>query len=156
MAKYEQPFEDTQEMYNRAIDAANLNQYMNITILVNNKAKDIFKVAKCSETEKFKTQDDVNIFINEKLFEGLTPAQRLIVVEESIAAIHFDTESDTITLTKPDVVTFSGILRKYTFDTWNTLRESIKSLKDKEKEDEDQRKAQTEKAKSDKTKKFIK
>jgi len=156
MAKYEQPFEDTQEMYNRAIDAASLSQYMNITILVNNKAKDIFKVAKCSETEKFKTQDDINIFINEKLLEGLTPEQRLIVVEESIACIHFDTESDTITLTKPDVVTFSGIIRKHTFETWNTLRESIKSLKDKEKEAEDQRKAQVEKAKADKAKKFAK
>jgi|ERR1035437_383581 hypothetical protein len=156
MAKYEQPFEDTQEMYNRAIDATSLNQYMNITILVNNKAKDIFKVAKCSETENFKTKDDINIFINEKLLEGLTPEQRIIVVEESIAAIHFDTESDTITLTKPDVSTFSGILRKYTFETWNVIRESIKTLKTKEKEAEDQRKAQVSKAKADKAKKFVK
>lgn len=150
MAKYEQPFEDTQEMYNRAIDNANLANYMNITILVNNKSKDIFKVAKCSETENFKTGDDINVFINEKLLEGLTPEQRLIVVEESLASIHFDTEKGTIVISKPDVVTFSGILSKHTFEAWNVIRESIKSLKAAEKQAEDERKAQTEKAKGKK------
>lgn len=155
MAKYEQPFEDTQEMYNQAIDNANLGNYMNITILVNNKAKDIFKVAKCSETEKFKTGDDINIFINEKLLEGLTPEQRVIVVEESLAGISFNTETNAIVIAKPDVVTHSGILRKFTFEAWNVMRESIKTLKAAEKQAEDESKAIAEKAKGDK-KKFAK
>jgi len=150
MAKYEQPFEDTQEMYNQAIDNANLANYMNITVLVNNKAKDIFKVAKCSETEKFKTGDDINIFINEKILEGLTPPQRLIVVEESLAAISFNTETNAIVISKADVVTFSGILSKHTFEAWNVIRESIKTLKAAEKQAEDETKAATEKAKAGK------
>ena len=40
MAKYEEPFEDTQSMFNEVIDAAGLSQFVNITVLTNNKAKD--------------------------------------------------------------------------------------------------------------------
>lgn len=147
MAKYEQPFEDTQEMYNRAIIAANLSQYMNITVLVNNKLKDLFKVSKCSESENFKTGDDINIFVNEKLLEGLTPEQKLIVVEESLASLHYDMEKDSIVISKPDVVTFSGILSKYSFESWNVIRESVNALKAAEKQAEDEAKSATEKAK---------
>lgn len=152
MAKYEQPFEDIQELYNNAIDNARLSQVMNISILVNNKAKEIFKVAKCSESENFKTNDDINIIINQKLLEGLTLEQRVIVIEESLAGVSFDSEKDSITITKPDVVTFSGILTKHTFAKWNVIRESIKTLKAAEKEAEDASKAQLEKAKSTKAK----
>jgi hypothetical protein len=141
--KYEQPYPETQELYTQAINDANLAQFVNITILSNNKAKEIFKVAKCSETENFKTGDDINIFVNEKVLDGLTPEQRLIVVEESIASISFDSENDKIVISKPDVVTFSGILSKHSFETWNVLRESIKTLYAAEKQAEDESKAAT-------------
>lgn len=151
MPKLEQPFEDYQELYNNAIDNANLSQYMNITILVNDKAKEIFKVARCCETEKTKTGDDINIIINQKLLEGLTPEQRIVVIEESLASIHFDTEKNAIVISKPDVITFSGILSKHTFQAWNVIRESIKTLKAKEKQAEDEAKAATEKPKGKKS-----
>lgn len=147
MAKYEEPFEDTAALFNQVIDRANLGNFITIRILTNNKAKEIFKVSKCSDIEQFKTGDDINIFINERILEKLTPEQKLIVAEESIASISFDTENDKIVINKPDVVTFSGVLRKHTFATWNVLRESIKTLYSAEKQAEDESKAQTEKAK---------
>lgn len=150
MAKYEEPFEDTAALFNQVIDGANLSNFMNIRILTNNKSKEIFKVSKCSEIEKFKTNDDINIFINERILEKLTPEQKLIIAEKSIASISFDSENDKIVINKPDVVTFSGILRKHTFATWNVLRESIKTLYSAEKQAEDESKAQTEKAKKKK------
>lgn len=146
MAKFEEPFEDTSSLFNQVIDAANLANFINIRILSNNKLKEIYKVAKCSEIEKFKTGDDINIFVNEKIFDKLNPEQKLLVAEESIASISFDTENDKIVINKPDVVTFSGILRKHTFETWNVVRESIKTLYAAEKQAEDESKAQTEKA----------
>ncbi len=145
MAKLEQPFEDTQALFNQAIDAADLARNVNITVLVNNKAKEIFKLAKCNETEKFKTGDDINIFINEKIFEGLTAEQKVIVVEEAIASISFNSELDKITITPPEFSAHRGIIRKHTFDTIDALRESVKSLYDAEKQAEDARKAATEK-----------
>jgi hypothetical protein len=76
--------------------------------------------------------------LNEKIFEQLTPEQRRIVVEESLAGIHYDTENDKLVITKADVVTFSGILSKYSFDVWNVLQESVKTLYNAEKQAEDE------------------
>lgn len=138
MAKFEEPFEDTQDLYDEVIKAAGLDQYVNITILVNNKSKELFKINKANELLKYRTGDDIIIVLNEKIFEQLTDEQRRIVVEESLASIHYDTENDKLVITKPDVVTFSGVLSKHTFEKWNVLRESIKTLYAAEKQAEDE------------------
>jgi hypothetical protein len=138
MAKFEEPFEDTQDLYSEIIKTAGLDQYVNITILVNNKAKEIFKINKANELLKYRTGDDIIIVLNEKIFEGLTDDQRRIVVEESLASIHYDMENDKLIISKPDVVTFSGVLAKHTFDKWEALRESIKTLYAAEKQVEDE------------------
>ena len=138
MAKFEEPFEDTQDLYTEVIKAAGLDQYVNITILVNNKAKELFKINKANDLLKHRTGDDIIIVLNERIFEGLTDEQRRIVIEESLASIHYDRENDKLVISKPDVVTFSGVLAKHTFDKWEALRESIKTLYAAEKQVEDE------------------
>ena len=96
---------------------------------------------------KFRTGDDVIIVLNEKIFDQLTTEQRLIVVEESLSSIHYDMENDKLVISKPDVVTFSGVLSKHTFAVWDVLRESIKTLYAAEKQAEDEAKAATAKPK---------
>lgn len=150
MPKYENPFPETQELYTKAIINANLAQFINISVLSDNLSKEIFVVHKANALLKFRTNDDIVIVVNEKIFDQLTPEQRVIVVEESIASISYDSEKDKIVISKPDVVTFSGILDKYTFETWNTLKESVKTLYAAEKQAEDELKAVTEKAKKKK------
>jgi len=145
MAKYEDVFEETQDLYNQVINQSTLGNSVNITILADNKAKDIFKVNKANDLLKFRTGDDIIIVLNEKIFDQLTPEQRLIVVEESLGSISWDNDKDRLVITKPDVVTFSGVLAKHTFATWDTLRESIKTLYSAEKQAEDEAKAITEK-----------
>ncbi|CAK0762368.1 PhageMetallopep domain-containing protein [Gammaproteobacteria bacterium] len=128
MAKFDEPFEDTQALYDEKIKAVGLDQFINITVVVNNTAKELFKVNKANDLLKYRTGDDVLIVLNEKIFEQLTDAQKHIVVEDSLASIHFDTEKDRLIITKPDVIAYSGVLSKFTFETWNVVRESIKTL----------------------------
>jgi hypothetical protein len=154
MAKYEEAFEDTQDLYNQVINDIGLNNYINITVLVNNRAKEIFKVNKANELLKYRTGDDIIIVLNEKIFEQLTPEQRRIVVEESLASIHYDTENDKLVISKADVVTFSGVLSKHTFQTWDTLRESIKTLYEVEKQAEDEAAANAKASKASKAKAY--
>lgn len=138
MAKFEEPFEETQALYDEKINAVGLNNYMTITVIVNNMAKEIVKVTKASEMLKYRCKDDIIIILNEKIFDQLTPEQREIIVEDSLAGIHYDTEKDKIIVTKQDVIAYSGILHKFTFDTWNTVRESVKTLYQVEKQAEDE------------------
>lgn len=141
MAKYEAPYDDTLDLYKALIEKAGLSNYINITVLADNKQKKIFTVKKCSELEKFKTNDDVNIIINQNLLDQLQPEQIQIVMEESLAGIHYNTEKDKLEITNPDVITYSGVLAKYGFENWNILRESIISLQQSEKQQEDETEA---------------
>ena len=143
MAKYEAPYDDTLDLYNQLIDRAGLTNYLNITILADNKQKKIFIVKKCTELEKFKTGDDVNIIINQTLLDQLQPDQIQIVMEESLAGIHYNTETDKLEMTNPDVITYSGVLAKYGFEKWNVMRESIITLQQAEKQQEDETEAIT-------------
>lgn len=141
MAKFLEPFEDTQSLFTEVISEAGLERYVTITLLVNNKAKDLFKITKANELLKFRTGDDVIIVLNENIFDKLPDDQKRIVVEEAIAYISFDTENDKLIITPPDFMAHSGILRKHTFENINVVRESIKTLYQAEKESEDESKA---------------
>lgn len=137
MAELIAPFSETEDLYAEVIAKHGLDKFMRIVIVSDNKLKDLFKVVKSSPLLKYRSGDDINIIINETIFDGLTDEQRNIVVEESLAGIHYDTEKDKIVITKPDVVTFSGILSKYGFEKWNLLRETTISLYNTEKDNED-------------------
>lgn len=143
MAKYEEPFEDYAELFNEVISEAGLDHLMNITILANNKAKEIFKVNKANELLNFRTGDDVIIVFNQKIFEQLPEDQQRIIVEEAIAYISYDTEKDKVVITQPDFMAHSGILRKHGFQTIEVVRESVKTLYQAEKEAEDESKSVT-------------
>lgn len=143
MAKYEQPFEDTQEIFDSVIATTGLENYITITILSNNKAKKLFDVVKANELLKFRTGDDLIIVLNEKIFEKLTDQQKQIVAEQALAYVSYDTENDKLVVTKPDFLEHTGILAKYGFDVINVLKESVKTLYQAEEEEEAENKQTT-------------
>jgi hypothetical protein len=126
--KFEEPFEETIDLYKKRIEKTGLDKFIKITILGNSKAKDIFKVTKASDILKYRAGDDIIIFINEKIFDQLTDEQREMIVDESLAGISYDDEKDKLTISKPDIVTFSGIISKFGFDKYSTLHETIKLI----------------------------
>ena len=135
MAKYEEPFDDTQEIFDGVIANAELDRYVNIKLLSDNKSKTITKVVKANPLLKFETKNDLYIFVNEQIFEQLEDWQKVIVAEEALAGVYFDTEKDKLEIKKGDVETFSGLLSKYGYDRYEVVRESIKTLYQVEKEE---------------------
>jgi len=136
MARYEEPFDDTKEIFENVISNADLSRFINFKLLINNKQKEIYKPIKANDLVKHMTNNDVVIIINERIFEQLTDEQKVMVAEESIAGVHFDAEKDKINFTKGDIQTYSGILRKYGYDKYEVLHESIKTLYNVEREEE--------------------
>jgi hypothetical protein len=137
MSKYKVPFNSTTDLYAQAMLTAGLTGNVNITVASLDTSKEIYKVKKTGDWEKYRTGDDVVIFLNENIFDKLPEPQRILVVEESLASISYDSEHDKVIISKPDVITFSGILSKYTFETWNVMRESVKTLYTVEKNEKD-------------------
>lgn len=142
MAKYEEPFEDVQEVFDNIIQTAEIDRYMSIRILCDDKMKKIGKVVKANDLVKHIGGDDVIIIINQKIFDQLEPELQVMQAEELLAGISYNTEKDKIEITKGDVETYSGILRKYGYHEaangqkypYEILKESIKTLYNAEKE----------------------
>ena len=136
MAKFEEVFQDTQGLFNNFIgQIENLNG-VNIKILAQNRLKEIGKVVKANDLVKHMTNEHIIILLNEQIFEQLDEEQKLMVVEELIARIYFDDEKEKLSIVSPDVNTFSLLLRKYGYDKYEVLHESIKALFSQEAETE--------------------
>ncbi len=147
MAKYEEVYEDTKGLFDTIAANADLTRFVNIKLLAHNKSKDIFKVVKANDLVRHMTNEDIIILLNEKIFEKLTAEQKTMVAEEALATLFYDSEADKLVISKPDVTTFSGLLRKYTYARYEILKESIKTLYKAEADAEADSKAVTEKAK---------
>ena len=142
MAKLELPFPDVTELFDKAIVSADLKRFMNVNIIANNSLKDkVCDVKKASPTAKLRSNDDVYIYVNQNVFDALQPLQQQIVIDEALSKISFNTETETITILKPDVITHSTVLTKYTFEVWQQYVETVKSIREAEKQAEDEAKA---------------
>lgn len=128
MAKFEEVFQDTQTLFNTYIGQIDNLQEVNIKILSHNRLKEIGKVVKANDLLKHMTNEDVVILLNENVFEQLDDEQRQMVVEELLATVYFDSEKGKVSLIKPDINTFSLLLRKYGYAKYETLHESIKAV----------------------------
>ena len=64
MATFEEPFDDTKELFKTVIDGTDLERVINIKILSNNKLKEIGKVSKSTDLVKFLSSEDIVIQLN--------------------------------------------------------------------------------------------
>jgi len=128
MAKFEEVFEDTQALFDGFINQIDNLTEVNLKILAQNRLKEIGKVVKANDLVKHMTNEDIIILLNEEIFEQLEEEQKLMVVEELIAQVFYDVEKEKISIIKPDVNTFSLLLRKYGYPKYEVLHESIKAL----------------------------
>jgi hypothetical protein len=128
MAKFNEVYQDTQELFSNFINQIDSLSEISVKILSNEKQKEICKVLKANDLLKHMTNEDAVIVVNEKIFEQLEDEQKLMVVEEYVARLYFDSEKGKLSLINPDVNTFSLLLRKYGYDKYERLNESIKAL----------------------------
>lgn len=136
MAKYTEPFDETREVFEEVITTQMLDLNVNFKILADNRQKDIYKIFKANDLVKHMTNNDVVIVVNEAIFDKLELEQQRMVAEEATAGIHYDLEKEKLVITKGDITTFSGLLRKHGYDKYEVLRESIKTLYDADKEEQ--------------------
>ncbi len=135
---------DTQKLFNRLIDSADLQRVINIKLLGCNELKQIGKVVKANDLLKFMTDNDAIILINEVIFDKLEQDQKELVAQELIAYLSYDFEKGKLVITQPDVNTFSLLLQKVGSEKYLKIQEVIRlafeQLKDKESENSESNK----------------
>lgn len=135
MAKFEEPHSGTLDIFQNQLNKSFLGESgIKIKILVNNKQKKMLIAKKADDTLKHETGNDVYVYVNETIFDALYNANNefpFIAVDELLASISF---SDVAKIETPDITTYKGVLKKYSYDKYEVMIESIKTLFDVEKD----------------------
>jgi hypothetical protein len=127
MAKqYESPEKETLKSFNHIYDKTNLDNFIKVTVLVDNSQKEIYKVVKENDLHKYLGGFDVVIILNEELFDVLDEKQKEQVFDEALCGISYNDERGVVKITQPDFTTFRGIIEKYGYDEVIRLQDSIK------------------------------
>jgi len=137
MAKFEELFDDIQELFSEVISITGLEHLVNFKVITNDKLRVIGKVQKTNDMVKYLTNGiDVVITINQLIFNQLPQEMQEMVAIELLTGVSFDSGKDVVVIGKQDVSTYSGVLKKYGYDEYEKLQLSIKSLYDKKQNEE--------------------
>ena len=124
---------ENQKIFDSIFIKTMLDNYIDVGIFGDNDQKEIFKLVKENDLHKFLTKFDVVFLINEEIFDNLDTNQKEMIFEEMLAGISYNSEKDKLVINKPDFVSHSAFLEKYTFQDVKKLKEIIKlALQQKE------------------------
>lgn len=142
MAKIEKASEEVISLFSKVRDTTSIPNWVMFEVLCNNKQKELYKIVKTNDIVEILT-DGVNfaVVVNEDILDGLPAEMQEIALVECLAGVSVS-ESDAVSLEKPNFNTHTGVLQKYGHESIIALHESIKSLFDQKKQKEDEEKAQ--------------
>lgn len=138
MVKFIEVSEKIENLFFEVRDKTFIPSWVEFKIIGNNKQKIICKIVKANELVQLLTEGlNFVIIVNENALLELPDNMIKIVFDEILAGV-FVSDSDVISIEKPDFNTYTGLLTKYGDSEIIKLHESIKSIYDmiKQKEDE--------------------
>jgi len=148
MAKIEKASEDVVNRFEEIKETTNIPHWIQFEVFSNEKQKELYKINKTNDVTEVAT-DGLNftVVFNEEILDGLPDDMQEMAVVECLTGVCVS-ESDAVSLEKPDFVTHSGVMKRYGDDSVIRFKESIKSLFDAKKQKEDEEKAATKAKKS--------
>jgi hypothetical protein len=144
MAKFEEASEDVVKLFDEVRDNTNIPQWVEFKVLCNNKQKnEVCKIIKSNDLVQVLSEGiNFAVVINENIFNELPEDLQKMAVDECLAGVQIS-ETDTVSLEKPDFCTYTGVQKKYGDTPVVVLHESVKTLYDAQKQKEDEEKAAT-------------
>ena len=149
MAKIEKASEELVELFDKVKEnSTSIPHWLQFEVLCNNKQKELYKIVKMNDIVEIITEGvNFAVVFNETIFDQLLDNQKEMAIIECLAGVSVS-ETDKVTLEKPNFITYRGVLEKFGHDPIVVLHESIKSLFDSQKQKEDEAKAQIKEKKS--------
>jgi len=143
MAKIEKASEDVVKLFSEIRDKSTIPYWIQFEVFCNNKQKELYKIVKTNDIVEILT-DGVNfaVVFNEEIFDQLPDDMQEMAIVECLAGVSVS-ESDAVSLEKPNFNTHTGVLQKYGHESIIVLHESIESLFTEKKQREDEEKART-------------
>lgn len=114
MAKIYEVSEETMNLFLKKLGETGQQNYFTIDVVGKEMKNDIYKVAKANDYVQDKMKIDVIIMLDEEIFDTLGEDDKNLIVTEALCGLVYNPEKDALTLEKPDIQTFGGILEKFT------------------------------------------
>lgn len=124
---FEEIFRDNQKLFDQLLIKKQLEQYISVKILANNRIKQIGKVIKVNELLNYFISVDIIIIINEAIFDKLTLEQKEFVIEMLVSDIYFDLEKFEVKLVN-SVTNISNLIGTIGYAKYEALTEIINTL----------------------------
>jgi hypothetical protein len=105
--------DDTQKFFDNILSNIHLPYSLNYQLVNATKQKQVIKIMKVPEVYSFLMKVDMVLCFNENMFEKLDDKSKEILVVQEIDKYTVDIENGRIRVNKPDLTTFSGIIKKY-------------------------------------------
>lgn len=112
ISKYYELSEDTISQFEEIVSKKLLNDVA-FQFLGNDSQKTIVKVSKLSEQYEYMLKKHILVTINETLMSRFDEEAIVILMEQEIDKITINIETGKVKLVKPDITTFSSLIKKY-------------------------------------------
>ena len=80
------------------------------------KQKTLIKISKVPDRYSILLKADILISFNEDFFDKFDDEAKLILIEQELALVELDIDKGTLKIGRPDLVTSTGIVKKYGVD----------------------------------------
>lgn len=112
--KFEAISEETQEFFDNVVTKMNMPYSLKYSLVSANKQKQIVKMNKLNEMLSFVTGVDAVLSFNDVLFDRIDDdtIKEILIIQE-MDKLSVDIETGKIRSVRPDMTTFSGIIKKY-------------------------------------------
>ena len=137
MANFEHPSDDTVKLIDDVLlTVVDELLGVNVKILVDNKLKVVGTIKKLSPDITFSYGDDLQIKVNEIILERLPPIEQNMFIQELLAGVRWDYDSDKLVIDPINVKTYKSFLSKYDYPKYEVMIESIETLYEAKKQED--------------------
>lgn len=134
MDKYYEASSDAVDTFNEVLGNKIFSVSIGFKFLGASKQKQLIKIKKISDEYSFLMGKDVLVSINEDLLSVFDEESISILIEQEIDKINVNSQSGKITIIKPDLNTFSSLIKKYGIDKVSKANQ-VESLYDQQVKD---------------------
>lgn len=136
--RYTQLSDDIKDYFNDIVNKSSILPHnVDFVYIQDYKAKEYIEVKNITGIHKHLNNADIAVVINEKYHDLLDDEAKQILIEQAINRISINLETGKIKLIKPDLTTFTGILKKYGLEKVTRANNLTKLIDEGQQDQED-------------------
>jgi hypothetical protein len=113
----------------------NLPVDIKYTYQANDKQKDLITIKKIPDNYAFIVDADLIVTFNEDYFDAFDEESKKILTDQELAKVEFNMDKGTLKIVKPDLVTSSSIIKKYSLESVERANQVKDLYKDQQLDD---------------------